>query len=117
MKLEVFHSLIGVVLTRIQCELGSTKMKLTCSDGRKFVFYSFEASCGNDVKVWVEDIVGDINDLLNSPILEAEEISSEKKGDQTWTFYRFSTVKGTVTIRWLGESNGYYSEKVDLEYD
>lgn len=66
----------------------------------------------------IEDVVGDLQDLVGSPIVMAEVITNSdnpKEGQYapdsfTWTFYKLATVKGYVTIRWYGESNGYYSE-------
>lgn len=73
--------------------------------------------------VTIEDICGELEWLVGSPIILAEERSNPKaKQDEddycdseTWTFYEISTFKGAVTIRWYGVSNGYYSERVDFE--
>ena len=69
--------------------------------------------------VSIEEIIGDLSDLVGVPIVVAEERVSqdadEYDGSVTWTFYEFRTIKGSVTIRWCGSSNGYYSEAVDLE--
>lgn len=69
-------------------------------------------------EVLIEDVCGDLDDLIGSEILVAEETIDEKNQNsydcETFTFYHLRTMKGTVTIRWHGESNGYYSERVDL---
>jgi hypothetical protein len=75
--------------------------------------------------VSIEDICGDLQDLVGSTITQAEESMSDENPEGlkvpeyqdsfTWTFYRFATAKGSVVIRWYGESNGYYSESVSFE--
>jgi hypothetical protein len=84
---------------------------------RSFDMYH-EQVCSEDVIV--EDITGDLDDLVGSEILDAYEsdnVGHEPDGcySSTWTMYHFRTNKGSVCIRWFGESNGYYSEEVDLE--
>lgn len=69
--------------------------------------------------VRIEDICGDVSDLIDATILHFEERVEEggedRYGTSTITFYDIQTDKGCVNIRWLGESNGYYSESVSFE--
>ena len=93
-------------------------LQITTKEG-KFNFYHVQDCCEN---VYIESIVGDITDLIGNPILLAEESTNSTDNPPkysdffTWTFYKFATIKGYVDIRWLGESNGYYSESVNLAF-
>ena len=74
-----------------------------------------DQDCSEDVRI--EDICGDLINLEDTEITFVEEISNEGNtnwGTCTWTFYKLGSVKGWVDIRFYGESNGYYSERVNL---
>lgn len=111
-----FSVLRGLTLTSVDlgADEGGDTMTFRTTCGRTFKMFHTQSCCEN---VRIEDTCGELFDLIGSPIVEASEVSSQEDvgvGSQTWTFYRLSTVKGTVTIRWLGESNGHYSESVDF---
>lgn len=110
-------ALVGLTLTRVVGEVGGDAIIFESQDGRKFRLYHVQDCCEC---VLVEDICGNLSDLVGTPIIRAEEVQGEIpvgfecSESCTWTFYKIDTVKGGVTIRWLGESNGYYSESVDF---
>lgn len=116
MRVDAVSEMIGV--TMASADAPGDALIFTAEDGRRFVFEHMQDCCEC---VRIEDICGDLPDLVGSPIVLAEEVTNadeppapEHAGSYTWTFYRFATAKGTVTVRWLGESNGYYGEGVDF---
>jgi hypothetical protein len=113
--------LIGKTLQAVK-NVDNEQILFTDTSGDTYRLFHYQDCCES---VTVEDIIGDHTDLVGSPILMAEEVSSqdnpqgiEKEYQDysfTWTFYKLATIKGYVTIRWYGESNGYYSESVSFE--
>lgn len=117
-----FEELRGMTLTSIVGEVGDDEIIFTTDSGRRFKLYHDRVCCEN---VTVEDICGDWEDIIGTPILLAEEVSHhnedpdgvdipERQDSFTWTFYKLATNQGAVTIRWYGESNGNYSESADF---
>jgi len=111
-------TMIGRTIVAIEggC-VGSERIIFRCSAGEVFSLSHTQDCCES---VEVNEIIGDIEDLIGSPLVEAEEVSNYEGPEvdaesYTWTFYKFGTAKGFVTIRWLGQSNGYYSESVSFD--
>ena len=117
-----FDAITGKTVTEINgLTQGEGEATFICSDGSEFFMWHDQDCCES---VTIDDVEGDIADLIGSPITLAEESSSDENPDGlpvpeyqdsfTWTFYRIATAKGFVVIRWYGESNGYYSEEVSF---
>jgi hypothetical protein len=115
-------SLVGKTITEIDCKQGTDAVSFKTSDGKTYQMYHEQDCCE---QVHLEDINGDPQDLVRSPIIMAEESSNKDwpsdkqtpkyyEDSYTWTFYRMRTEKGLVVLRWYGSSNGYYGESVSL---
>ena len=128
-----FNEMIGQTIISVSSDNDTLMFKT--NQGRTFTFYHSQDCCES---VFIEYINGDLNDLIGSPLLVAEEVSNEEDTNEedtneedtneedttlpditaesyTWTFYKFATVNGWVDVRWLGTSNGYYSESVSFK--
>jgi len=132
----------GLVFTSVaQDDDDRDTLRFESDSGDVFVMYHAQDCCE---VVYLDDVIGDLEDLVNTPILEARVAASGDRADaeldvldgeayvmhklstfgdqkskpvndsETWTFYLFRTIKGSVTLRWFGSSNGYYSESVNI---
>jgi hypothetical protein len=114
--MSAFGDIMGKTIIKINQgpDDGPDELEFICNDGWVYIMYHMQDCC-EDVNI--ESIDGDLEDLIGNPLLMAEESTNTKEtdGSETWTFYKFATIKGYVTIRWYGYSNGYYSESVDFD--
>ncbi len=125
-----FSDLVGKTLAKVDGRKGDESIHFTTVDGDEYHLWHQQDCCES---VTVEDICGDWDEIIGEPILKAEESTNVPEGfadpyaegnkfhyreSFTWTFYRITTMKGQVVIRWYGTSNGYYSESVSFcKYD
>ena len=110
------EELKGKVLTKI--DVTDDRIDFFTQDNLHYIMHHIQDCCEN---VYIEDIDGDIQGMVGEQIVLAETVDNidrEPVNDYpesyTWTYYKFATRNGYVTIRWYGESNGYYSEYVDF---
>lgn len=112
-RATVFSDILGKTLKKAYTEDYKDALTLVAEDGTTFRFAHRQECCEY---VHIEDIEGDLSDLVGSPILQAEEVAEENPDVEygMWTFYKFATLKGYVTVRFYGSSNGYYGVSVSL---
>jgi len=119
MQYVPFRELQGQTLTQVMPSDGNDKIWFVTNTGAVYEMRHEQECCET---VFLDDICGDLDDLIGAPILFADEVQNQPPEDSgneveatfTWTFYKIGTEKGDVTIRWYGTSNGYYSEEAEL---
>ncbi|EBL9222978.1 hypothetical protein DNS57_14360 [Salmonella enterica] len=120
MSVTIIEEMIGQTFDEVSNDHKVLIFSTNYSQGYRkaaFIFFHDQDCCES---VWIEDITGDLSDLLESPITEAEVVTETceiDSGRQTWSFFKFGTARGCVTVRWCGESNGFYSESVSLRIE
>lgn len=108
--------LVGQTFTKIEPKLSAGEIFFYIGD-KKYCMFHQQDCCEN---VNVEEVEGDYQNIVGTPLISATvDVSDSTDGpgayeSSTRSVYVFSTQKGTVTIKWLGTSNGYYSETVNF---
>jgi hypothetical protein len=112
--LDELDVLLGRSITSIE-GIDNDYIYITLDNGDCFAIYHSQDCCES---VGVYDTIGNVADVIGSPVLGADINHVEPEGipedtyydSHTWTVYTITTAKGSFVIRWLGQSNGYYGE-------
>lgn len=114
---RTLEELIGKTIKKIGVSKGNEHMFFIMDNGDEYMMYHPHDCCED---VYLDDVVGNIQNLIGVPIVAAEEVTNndnpkpDADNSFTWTFYKFVTRKGFVTLKWYGTSSGYYSEDVEI---
>lgn len=124
MKVNTYSEFSGKTIQEIRgCKKHSDEVTIIFTDGSCLKFYHQQSCCET---VLLEDFDITPEWLVNSNIISVEErISRSGEGvkplndwdeSYTWSFYVIKTSSSTMVLRWYGESNGWYSETVNIDY-
>lgn len=107
-----YYDLVGKTFTSVVQD-GDDAIRFKVGDTTAYSLLHTQDCCES---VSIEDVCGDLSDLEGTEILEASESSEHDDSVEsgTWSFFKFRTRKGYVTVRFYGSSNGYYSESASL---
>jgi hypothetical protein len=95
MSVTVINEMLGKVFVSAEKNDDGTELKFLEKNWfDSFTFYHVDDCCES---VWIEDIEGELSDLEDSPLLEAEVVSNREEtnsGSRTWTFSSSEQRKG-----------------------
>jgi hypothetical protein len=128
MEIYNYKSIIGKTITKTEYKHEEGSGLIECfiiytDTFEKFMWYNSECSL-NDCSIILTRVKGNLDNLLNSPLIKAEEYIEveelkDKSGDIyeqiTWSIVTLATEKGEVVFSWAGRSNGYYCEEISFE--
>jgi len=117
-----FDTLQGKTISKVVEDTNYDTVDFFTTDGGHFHMEHFQDCCES---VYLADVAGGTLDALVgqkilSAYVETNEDLPAPDGDtwvddcQMWTFYTIRTMFHTLTLRWFGSSNGYYSVDVNF---
>ena len=115
----ILKELIGKTFDKVYIEDDSLFLE---NKKEKYVLFQDTSCCDEG---YLEDVCGDLENLIGNQLTIAEEFVGDSGGKEDpdyidedhyvlyYTFYKFATIKGYVTIRWMYTAiNSSYSEQV-----
>lgn len=96
---------VGLTFIKIEVSDDQAQVHFWASDNKQFIMFHEQDCCEN---VYLEDVDGEFDFLIGTPILCAEEVTKDlsemavidphKYDSATWTFYHLNTKNGYVTL-------------------
>lgn len=118
--MDKFSDLKGCVIHDIR--IGPFTVEFTLDKGKRYHLYHSQDCCE---VVSVQSVIGEVTSVLGEVLEATKEVFSDRdpegyvsldhyRDSYTWSIFKLKTnYGGKLEIRFLGESNGYYSESVD----